>query len=87
MSRVTDVRRPCNAGRFKRRSAMKSNSYELVSGSVFGIIAALQAIRAVLQVPVQVGAQAVPVWFSWVAVVVAGCLCISAFRTARQARA
>ena len=30
---------------------MKSNSYELVSGSVFGIIAALQAIRAVLQVP------------------------------------
>ena len=66
---------------------MKSNSYELVSGSVFGIIAALQAIRAVLQVPVQVGAQAVPVWCSWVAVVVAGSLCILAFRTARQARA
>ena len=66
---------------------MKSNSYELVSGSVFCIIAALQTIRAVLQVPVQVGAQAVPVWFSWVAVVVAGSLCILAFRTARQARA
>jgi hypothetical protein len=80
----SNVRRPCNAGRFKRRSVMKSNSYELVSGSVFGIIAALQAIRAVLQVPVQVGAQAVPVWFSWVAVAAVGCLCIWAFRTARQ---
>ncbi len=65
---------------------MKSNSYEVVSGSVFGIIAALQAIRAVLQVPAQVGAQEVPVWISWVAVVVAGSLCIWAFRTARQAK-
>jgi hypothetical protein len=58
-----------------------------VSGIVFGIIAALQAIRAVLQVPAQIGAREVPVWISWVAVVVAGSLCIWAFRTARQARA
>ncbi len=65
---------------------MKSNSYALVSGSVFGIIAALQAMRAVLQVPAQVGTKEVPVWISWLAVVVAGSLCIWAFRTARQAR-
>ena len=60
---------------------MKSNNYELVSGSVFGIIAALQAVRAVLQVPAHIGAYDVPVWISWVAVIVAGSLCIWAFRT------
>ena len=65
---------------------MKSNGYALVSGSVFGIIAALQAMRAVLQLPAQVGTQEVPVWISWFAVVVAGSLCIWAFRTVRQAR-
>ena len=65
---------------------MKSNSYALVSGSVFGIIAALQAMRAVLQIPAQVGTQEVPVWISWLAVAVAGSLCIWAFRTARQSR-
>jgi len=66
---------------------MKSHSYELVSGSIFGVIATLQAVRAVLQVPAQIGAQEVPVWISWVAVVVAGSLCTWAFRAARQARA
>ena len=65
---------------------MKSNCYQLVSGSVFGVIAALQAIRAFLQVPVQVGTQDVPVLISWLAVVIAGSLCIWAFRTARQSR-
>jgi hypothetical protein len=81
---LTTVSRRCNGVKLKRRSVMKSKSYELVSGAVFGVIATFQAIRAVLQVPAQVGAQVVPVWISWVAVVVAGCLCIWAFRTARQ---
>ncbi len=62
------------------------STYPLVSGSVFLIIAALQAIRAVLQVPVQVGAQSVPVWVSWIAALVAGSLGVWAFRTARPAR-
>jgi len=65
---------------------MKSNRYALVSGTVFGIIAALQAMRAFLQVPAQVGTREVPVWISWLAVVAAGSLCVWAFRTARQAR-
>lgn len=64
---------------------MGRSSYPLVSGSVFLIIAALQGIRAVLQVPAQVGVQQVPVWVSWLAVVVAGSLGVWAFRTARQA--
>jgi hypothetical protein len=66
---------------------MKSGGYELVSGSVFGIVAALQAVRAVLQVAVRIGAQEFPVWLSWVAAVGAGSLCVWAFRTARRAKA
>ena len=65
---------------------MRNNGYELVSGSVFGIVAALQAARAVLRVPAHVGSQEMPVWISWIAVVVASGLCIWAFHTARQGR-
>ncbi len=50
--------------------------YTLVSGTIFGIVAVIQAWRAVNQWPVQVGPIAVPVWFSWVAVFVAGGLCV-----------
>ena len=63
-----------------------TGNYALVSGSVFGIIAVLQAIRAVLQVPAQVGTQPIPVWVSWLAALIGGSLCVWAFRTARQAR-
>jgi|SoiMetStandDraft_2_1073263.scaffolds.fasta_scaffold2729746_1 hypothetical protein len=63
---------------------MKNNKYEFVSGVVFGLIAGLQATRALLRIPAQVGAHDVPVWISWVAVAVAGSLCIWAIQTARQ---
>ena len=65
---------------------MKGNSYASVSGSVFGIIAVLQAMRAVLHVPVQLGNQAIPLWVSWVAALIAGSLCVWAFRAERQVR-
>ena len=49
---------------------MKNHTYELVSDIVFqGVAAALQAARAVLQVPAHVGAHEVPVWIS------SGCSC------------
>lgn len=64
---------------------MKGNTYEVVSGVVFGIVAALQVVRAVLQTAVQVGSQAIPVWISWAAALVAGSLCVWAFRTAGKA--
>ena len=59
------------------------DSYTLVSGLIFGIVAVLQAVRAVSQWTVQVGPISVPVWFSWVAVVVAGGLCVWAFTSRR----
>ena len=63
---------------------MRNNHYELVSGSIFGIVAALQAMRAIFQIPAQVGTHEVPLWISWVAVGVAGSLCLWAIQTARS---
>jgi hypothetical protein len=60
---------------------MKGNGYRTVSGVVFGLIALVHGVRAALQVPAQLGTTPVPVWVSWVAVVVAGILCAWAFRS------
>ena len=63
---------------------MGSSGYRTVSGSVFGLIALLQGIRAVMQMPVQVGTTTIPVWVSWVAVMLAGALCVWAFRSSGE---
>jgi hypothetical protein len=59
------------------------DTYRLVSGIIFGVVAIIQIIRAISEWPVQIGPYAVPVWFSWVAFVVAGALCVTAFRSQR----
>ncbi|MDQ2870741.1 MAG: hypothetical protein M3S32_08360 [Acidobacteriota bacterium] len=65
---------------------MVRNGYRTISGIVFGLIAIGQAIRAAMQVSLQVGTTAIPVWVSWVAVLVAGTLCIWAFRSPAENR-
>jgi len=60
------------------------NKYTLVSGIIFGIVAVLQAVRALNQWAVQVGPISVPVWFSWMAVVVTSGLCVWAFTSRRK---
>jgi hypothetical protein len=66
-----------------RRIEMRSN-YAVVSGALFGVIAVLQAVRALYQWPVQIGGVDIPVWVSWVAVVVTGSLCAWAFRAGHR---
>jgi hypothetical protein len=46
---------------------------------IFGLMALAQLFRAVNQVPAQVGSVDIPVWVSWVAVVLAGSMCTWAF--------
>ena len=58
-----------------------SNKYAVVSGAFFGALAVVQAVRILNQWPVQVRGFDVPVWFSWVAMVVAGSLSVWAFRS------
>ncbi len=58
-----------------------SNKYIVVSGAVFGVVAVLQALRALNQWSMLVGTIEIPVWASWFAMVVAGSLCAWAFRS------
>jgi hypothetical protein len=58
-----------------------SNKYSVVSGVVFGVVAVLQAVRALNQWPLHVGSLEIPVWASWIAMVFAGGLCVWAFRS------
>lgn len=60
------------------------DTYRLVSGVIFGVVAIIQAIRAFNQWPVQIGPYAVPVSFSWGAFLVAGALCVWAFTSSRK---
>jgi hypothetical protein len=48
-----------------------SNKYSVVSGVVFGVVAVLQAVRALNQWPLHVGSLEIPVWASWIAMVFA----------------
>lgn len=59
---------------------MKSN-YPLVSGIVFGLVAILQAVRALAGWTVQIGPMNVPVMFSCVAAIAAGGLAVWAFKS------
>lgn len=55
--------------------------YVFVSGTIFGLVALIQAVRALCQWPLQVGSVQVPVWASWMAAAVAASLCLWAFRS------
>ncbi len=63
----------------RRRFRMNWKAYPIVSGSVFGFIALAHLARALMQVPARVGAQEMPIWFSWAVVGIAGVLCVWAF--------
>src|SRR5262249_54013137 len=68
----------------KGRVWMRRSGYQTVSGLVFGGISLVPGIRAVRQWPVEIGTTSIPVWVSWVAVVVAGGLCLWAFRSSAE---
>jgi len=71
-------------GAAEEEGAVMQGKYVRVSGVVFGVVALVQALRLFRQWPVQVGPFAVPVWFSWIALLVAGGLCIWAFGSGRR---
>lgn len=59
------------------------DKYVVVSGAIFGLIAVVHAARALYQWPVLVAGEDIPLWVSWLAVVISGGLCAWAFRSSR----
>jgi len=60
---------------------MSSTAFSTVAASVFGIVALAHVARLALHVPVLVGSTAVPMWVSWVGLLVAGGLSLWGFRS------
>jgi hypothetical protein len=55
----------------KREVNMTARNFSLTAGIIFAVIALVQLARAVFGWPVTIDTYAVPLWFSWVAFVVA----------------
>ncbi len=60
---------------------MSSRAFPRVAATFLALVALAHAYRAVQELPVQFGSTAIPVWISWVAVVVTGSLSLWGFRT------
>jgi hypothetical protein len=59
-------------------------TYTLATGCIFGVLALAHAARLFLDWHIQVAGWVVPMWISWLAIVVAGGLCVWAFRIASR---
>ena len=62
---------------------MDQRTYNIVTAAVFLIVALLHLLRAIAGWPARIGGLDIPLWASWVAIVVAGGLAYSGFRQTR----
>lgn len=62
---------------------MNKETFSTVTGVIFTVVAVLHLLRAVMGWQAAIGGFAVPLWLSWVAVVVAAYLAHSAFSLAK----
>lgn len=62
---------------------MNIRHYCRISGALFGLVALAHLARIVYGLSLQVDGVAIPMWVSWIAVIVPGTLAITAFRVAR----
>jgi hypothetical protein len=58
--------------------------YLHITGAIFGIVAIVHILRLAFGWPAEIAGWSVPMWVSWVAIVLAGALCIWAFRLAAR---
>jgi hypothetical protein len=59
---------------------MPGRLYLIVSGGLFGLVALGHLLRLVNQTSAQLGSWTVPMWLSWIGLVVAGFLCVWGLR-------
>ena len=65
---------------------MASRPYLLLSGTIFGFVALMHAVRAILEVQVRLGETVVPMWISWFGGIAAASLCAWAYTLAARAK-
>ncbi len=65
---------------------MKLRTYLLISGTIFGLVAAAHLSRLVYQWPIVLTGRAVPEWVSWPGLVISGALSVWGFSLAARAR-
>ena len=63
---------------------MKQKAFVAVSGTIFAIITFLHLLRLLYGWPAQIGTFVVPMWLSWLSILVAGYLALSAFLLSRK---
>jgi len=61
-------------------------TYNLVTATLFLIIAVLHLLRVILGWPARIGGLDIPLWVSWLAILVAGGLAYCGFRLSAGAR-
>lgn len=65
---------------------MSLRPFLLVTGIIFGAIAVMHLWRILSGWPVVVAGNAVPMWASWIGLIVLGLLAVQAFRHANRSR-
>ena len=63
---------------------MKQETFNTFAGTVFGVIAFLHVLRILFRWNASIGGWTVPLWASWLALLLAGYLAYSAFTLKKQ---
>jgi hypothetical protein len=66
------------------RRALTTRSFCMLAAAIFALIALLQLLRIFMEWSVTLNGVVIPLWTSWVAVIVAGALSLVGFRIATR---
>jgi hypothetical protein len=59
---------------------MKEGAFLKIMGAIFALISILHLLRSIFQWPAQIGTFQIPMWFSWIAIVIAALISYTAFQ-------
>ena len=63
---------------------MTSRNFALLAAVIFAALAVVHLIRALWGWPIMVNTTDIPIWLSWVALIVTGVLAVLGFRASRE---